>query len=232
MSRWRVSTGQVVRLERAAALLVDDVERADDPDVVDEVGEVAGAPAAIEVAHEGRAADRAEDEVRAAERDVPLRVAGVERRTSAGAVAISASTWSGSSRTRRFERSTVAPARANASSARSPRTSTPISARIRSDARWIASTWSADRISSGRNGLTSRRHGSCASPGAARRGRRRGPSCGPAASGVVPSGVVRGPPPPDATARRSAGVTESCVAPRRRRRRRPGFLMRVSDVAR
>ena len=55
---------QVVRLERAAALLVDDVERADEPDVVDEVGEVPGAPAAVEVADEGRAADRAEDEVR------------------------------------------------------------------------------------------------------------------------------------------------------------------------
>ena len=46
---------EVVRLERAAALLVDDVERPDHPDVVDEVGEVAGAPAAIEVADEGRA---------------------------------------------------------------------------------------------------------------------------------------------------------------------------------
>ena len=32
---------QVGRLERAAALLVDDVERADQPDVVDEVGDVA-----------------------------------------------------------------------------------------------------------------------------------------------------------------------------------------------
>ena len=41
---------QVVRFERAAALLVDDVEGADEPDVVDEVGEVAGPPAAIEVA--------------------------------------------------------------------------------------------------------------------------------------------------------------------------------------
>ncbi len=110
----------------------------------------------------------------------------------AGAVAIRASTWAGSRRTRRVDRSTDAPAPANASRTRSPRTSTPISARIRSDATWIASRWSADRISSGRNGLTSRRHGSWASPGAARRGRRRGPSCGSAASGVVPSGVVRG----------------------------------------
>ena len=69
---------QVVRLERAAALLVDDVEGADEPDVVDEVGEVAGPPAAVEVAHEGRAADGPEDEVRAAEGDVPLGVPGVQ----------------------------------------------------------------------------------------------------------------------------------------------------------
>ena len=69
---------QVVRLERAAALLVDDVEGADEPDVVDEVGEVAGPPAAVEVAHEGRPADGPEDEVRAAEQDVPLGVPGVQ----------------------------------------------------------------------------------------------------------------------------------------------------------
>ena len=76
---------QVVRLERAAALLVDHVERADQPDVVDEVGEVAGAPTAVEIADEGRPAHRAEDEVRAAERQVPLRVAGeqLERRRDA-----------------------------------------------------------------------------------------------------------------------------------------------------
>ena len=63
---------QVVRFERAAALLVDDVERADDPDVVDEVGVVAGAPAAVEVGDEGRPADGPEDEVRATEPDGPL----------------------------------------------------------------------------------------------------------------------------------------------------------------
>ena len=226
---------QVVRLERAAALLVDDVEGADDPDVVDEVREVAGAPAAVEIADEGRAADRAEDQVRPAEGDVR---SGLRAWSSnvAGAVAIRASTWAGSSRTRRVDRSTDAPAPANASRTRSPRTSTPISARIRSDARWIASRWSADRISSGRNGLTRRRHGSWASPGAARRGRRRGPSCGSAASGVVPSGVVRG------------SSTTGCYGPPIRRRRRvlrgaaatrgsgsprpAPFLMRVSDVTR
>ena len=69
---------EVVRLERAAALLVDDVERPDQPDVVDEVGEVARPPAAIEVADEGRPADRPEHEVRAAEDDVALGVPGVE----------------------------------------------------------------------------------------------------------------------------------------------------------
>ena len=69
---------QVGRLERSAALLVDDVEAADQPDVVDEVGVVAGAPAAVEVRHERRAADRAEHEVVAAEADVPFRIARVE----------------------------------------------------------------------------------------------------------------------------------------------------------
>ena len=69
---------QVRGLERTAALLVDDVERADEPDVVDEVRVVAGPAAAVEVGDERRPADGAEDEVGAAEDDVPLRVAGVE----------------------------------------------------------------------------------------------------------------------------------------------------------
>ena len=94
---------QVVGLERAAALLVDDVEGADEPDVVDEVGEVAGPPAAIEVAHEGRPADRPEDEVRAAEARCSAPGCGRAARNSDGAIATSASTWAGSSRTRRFE---------------------------------------------------------------------------------------------------------------------------------
>ena len=71
-----MATGRSVGLERAPALLVDDVERADEPDVVDEVGEVAGAPAAVEVGDERRPADGAEHEVRAAEDEVPLRVRG------------------------------------------------------------------------------------------------------------------------------------------------------------
>ncbi len=111
------------------------------------------------------------------------------RSNSAGAPEMSASSWAGSSLTRRLCRSTIAPAASKASSARSPRTSTPISDRIRSDAWWIASTWSADRISTGRNGLTSVRHGRRAKPGAARRGRRRGPSEGWAAAGAG-SGVT------------------------------------------
>jgi hypothetical protein len=57
---------------------VDDVERPDDPDVVDEVGEVAGPPAAIEVADEGGTTHRSEDEVRTTEGDGALRVARVE----------------------------------------------------------------------------------------------------------------------------------------------------------
>ena len=144
---------QVVGFERAAALLVDDVEGADQPDVVHEVRVVARPPAAVDVADEGRAADGTEDEVGATEDEVPLRVAGMQTE-GRGREATRASVWAGSRRTRRFLRSTVAPAAANASSTRSPRTSTPISDRIRSEAWWIASTWSADRISSGRNGLT------------------------------------------------------------------------------
>ena len=70
---------QVGRLERTAALLVDDVEGADEPHVVDEVGDVPGSASAVEVAHEGRAADGAEDEVVAAEQHVALRVPRVQR---------------------------------------------------------------------------------------------------------------------------------------------------------
>ena len=111
---------QVVGLEGSAALLVDDVERADEPDVVDEVGEVAGPSAAIEVADEGRPADGPEDEVRAAEHDVPLRVPGVElelgRRQSRPAPR------PGPGRGGRCGRSVDRRAgAANASSARSPR---------------------------------------------------------------------------------------------------------------
>ena len=70
---------EVGRLERTAALLVDDLEAPDDLDVVDEVGQVARPAAAVEVGHEGRSADGAEDQVAAAERDVAPRVASVER---------------------------------------------------------------------------------------------------------------------------------------------------------
>ena len=70
---------QIGRLQRAAALLVDDVERADEPDVVDEVREVAGPAAAIEVRHERGPADGAEHEMALAEDDVPFRVPRVQR---------------------------------------------------------------------------------------------------------------------------------------------------------
>ena len=70
---------QVVGFDRSPTLLVDDVERADEPDVVAEVGEVAGPASAIQVVGEGRTADRREHEVAAAEDDVPLRVPRVER---------------------------------------------------------------------------------------------------------------------------------------------------------
>ena len=173
---------QVGRLEGTAAFLVDDVERADDPDVVDEIGEVAGAPAAIDVTDEGRPANRAKHEVRAAEADVAVGVPGVQLELR----------WR--QRDERLDLGRIqpdvpaqpvhlAPAPWNASNARSPRTSIPISERIRSDARWIISTWSAVRISTGRNGLTNRRHGSWPSPGGRRRGRRRWPSWPAAGSG-------------------------------------------------
>jgi hypothetical protein len=71
--------GKVCRLERAAALLVDDVERADDAEVVEEVGVIARPPAAIDVGHERRSADRAEHEVTVPECHIPSRVPSVER---------------------------------------------------------------------------------------------------------------------------------------------------------
>ena len=75
---------QVGRLQRAAALLVEDVEGADEPHVVDEVGEVARPPAAVEVADERRPADRAEDQVRATEEHVALGVPGVQPELARG----------------------------------------------------------------------------------------------------------------------------------------------------
>ena len=69
---------QVGRLERSPALLVDDVERADDADVVEEVGVVAGPPAAVDVGDECRPADGREDDVAVAERQALRRIAGVE----------------------------------------------------------------------------------------------------------------------------------------------------------
>ena len=69
---------QVGRLERAAALLVDDVEGADDADVVEEVGVVAGPPATVDVGDEGGPADGREDDVAVTERQALRRVAGVE----------------------------------------------------------------------------------------------------------------------------------------------------------
>ena len=172
---------QVRRLERAAALLVDDVERADDPDVVLEVREVAGPPAAIDVGDERRPADRAEDQVAIAEDEVPLRVPGVEleaRRRRARSAPRPARGRGGPARPRRGPRRrrprarrSRRPARRGRAPARS-RTSTPTSRRIRSPARWIASTWSALRISIGANGLTIRRHGSRGMPPPVRRSRR------------------------------------------------------------
>ena len=177
----------VVRLERAATLLVDDVERTDEAHVADEVLAVARPSTAVEVGHEGRAADRREDEAPAAEVDVPLRVPGMQPERRGRLADEFLDLGRGRAGRVACRGRPIAPARARASSARSPRTSTPISDRIRSDARWIASTWSADRISTGRNGLVRRRHGSWRIPGAARRGRRRCASGLAAASAAVSS---------------------------------------------
>ena len=161
---------QVRRLEGAAALLVDDVEAADDADVGVEVGGVAGAPATIDVGHERRPADRAEDEVPIPEHEAALRVPGVQLEARRG------------ERDERLDLLRIQadpagrPARAvlaldaragplepvQGRARRGPRT--PMSRRIVSEARWIASTWSADRISIGRYGLTMRRHGRRGTP--------------------------------------------------------------------
>ena len=61
---------QVVGFDGSPTLLVDDVERADEPDVLLEVREGAGAPAAIQVVGERRTTDRPEHQVPAAEHDV------------------------------------------------------------------------------------------------------------------------------------------------------------------
>src|SRR4029078_7535237 len=55
--------GQGGWLERAATLLVDDVKGADDADVVEEVGVVAGPPAPVEIGDEGWSAERVGDNV-------------------------------------------------------------------------------------------------------------------------------------------------------------------------
>ena len=98
-----------------------------------------------------------------------------------GADRMSSSVCAGSRRTRPAaprpaasapSRSTRAPARTKSSSAAAFRTSTPTSRRIWRPARWIASTWSALRSSSGANGLTIRRHGSNGTLPPVRRSRR------------------------------------------------------------
>ena len=92
-----------------------------------------------------------------------------------GARATSSSTCAGSSRTipagprAPSSWSMRAPAAAKRSSARAPRTCTPMSRRIVSAARWIVSTWSADRISTGGIVLTMRRHGRRGTPPVVRR---------------------------------------------------------------
>ncbi len=70
---------QVHRLERPATLLVDDVERLDQAQVVALLGERAGPSAAVEVRAERRAADRREHHMAVADHQVVGRVASAQR---------------------------------------------------------------------------------------------------------------------------------------------------------
>ena len=172
MSRWRVGDRQVGRLERAAALLVDDVERADDAEVVEEVGVVAGPPAALDVRDERRPADGAEHDVAVAEPDVPLRVAGMEherRRRERDELLDLGRDRGGrcGARGRRGRRS--------ARAGRGPgRRGPPSRSRRGSGATPGGGSRPRRRTGSrsGRYGLRTVRHGSCAMPPAVRRTRR------------------------------------------------------------
>ncbi len=82
MSRWRVAAGQVHRLERAAALLVEDVEALDHTDVVAHLGEGSVALATVVVHDIGRPADRSENQVAPAKAERLGRIARLEREVS------------------------------------------------------------------------------------------------------------------------------------------------------
>ena len=171
-SRWRVATGRSVGSSGPPPSWWMTSRAPIEPDVLDHIGDGARPAAAIEIAHEGRSTHRTKHDVRATEDDVPIRVAGVQgerrrrqrdERLHLGGIesdAVRRPVDDGARCGERIERAIAI-------------TSTPISDRMRNDARWIVSSWSSDSTSSGRNGLTSRRHGSCAIPGAGRRGRRR-----------------------------------------------------------
>ena len=137
MSRWRVSTGRSVGSSGPPPSWWRTLRARDQPDVVLEVLPVAGPPAAVQVRHERRPADGGEHQAAPAEHDVARRVPGVEgerRRARSRSAPRPGPDPAGRVASRR---STVAPAAASRSIARSPRTSTPTSARIRSEARWI-----------------------------------------------------------------------------------------------
>ena len=69
---------QIRRLDGAAALLMDDVQRLHQLDVVAHIGGIAGPPPAIEIIGEGRPADRAEDKLVAADDDALGGIAGLD----------------------------------------------------------------------------------------------------------------------------------------------------------
>ena len=145
----------VLRLD-ARARQVDHVEVLRQPDEVAEVGQVARALAAVEVADGGRAADRHGGEVAAAESDVPLRRAAEDLHRLR----------------RRGERLLDEPGlepdhlrllvdararRRGKARASGRRTRMPCSSRIVSADSWRCATWSALRISIGGNGFSSER---------------------------------------------------------------------------
>ena len=173
---------QVRRLEGAAALLVDDVERPDHPDVVLEIREVAGPPASIDIGDEGRPAHGPEDEVAIPEDAGCARdfARGARSATAPSAIELLGLLGLEPDPPGRPATRGIAGRRAprgrprprSRSSAAAFSTSTPTSRRIWRPARWIASTWSALRSSSGVNGLTIRRHGRSGTPPPTRRSRR------------------------------------------------------------
>ena len=221
MSRWRVSTGRSVGSSGPPPSWWMTSRLPMTPDEGLEVRAVAGPPAAVEVGHERRPADR-------------RRRRGVGRRTTTSRsglrawssnvatarCATSSSTWAGSRRTRRRLRGR--PSRRRRRTGRAPGRRGP-GRRCPRGSGARRGGWPRrgprDRISSGGNGLTMRRHGSCGIPrrGASRTAAVRLGRRGIGADGVAVDRVHRrrcyrppaaGPGPVPPAARRSSAGTD------------------------